>query len=314
MTATAPQQPSRARIVLEALPLIVILIAGGYWLMSQDSVTGSLGPTPAPAVPSPDLQPVPAMTTPDLEATFDAYGYQWPPSSPIPRLGIARLPDDLVDLSVPKRKRLFLRSVLPLILAENTLIRRERSMLERLIERRDDLSATARQNLAQLQRRYRVDGNLTSAEVRDQLRQRVDVVPPALALAQAAIETGWGRSRFARTGNNLFGQWTWDSNKGMTPQRRANGANHYVRRFPGLRMSVRVYMRNLNTNDAYSGLRAIREQARHAQERVTGATLARGLQRYSERGTAYVADVREVIRQNRLDTHTRDLYLRGAAP
>ncbi|MDZ7825939.1 MAG: glucosaminidase domain-containing protein [Gammaproteobacteria bacterium] len=39
----------------------------------------------------------------------------------------------------------------------------------------------------------------------DRLR-RADEIPPSLVLAQAAAESAWGTSRFARMANNLFGQ------------------------------------------------------------------------------------------------------------
>jgi Bax protein len=52
--------------------------------------------------------------------------------------------------------------------------------------------------------RYRVDAEDLAA-----LARRMDVIPPSLALAQAAVESGWGTSRFAREGNALFGQWTF---------------------------------------------------------------------------------------------------------
>ncbi|HKJ91279.1 MAG TPA: glucosaminidase domain-containing protein, partial [Oceanipulchritudo sp.] len=52
------------------------------------------------------------------------------------------------------------------------------------------------------------DVPLTPA-ILDDLRRRVDVIPPSLALAQAALESGWGTSRFAREGNNLFGIWCY---------------------------------------------------------------------------------------------------------
>ena len=41
---------------------------------------------------------------------------------------------------------------------------------------------------------------------------KLDVIPPGLALGQAAYESGYGTSRFATEGNALFGQWTFGSN------------------------------------------------------------------------------------------------------
>ena len=48
---------------------------------------------------------------------------------------------------------------------------------------------------------------ITDADLVNALLVRVDTVPASLALAQAAKESGWGTSRFAREGYNLFGYW-----------------------------------------------------------------------------------------------------------
>ena len=70
------------------------------------------------------------------------------------------------------------------------------------------------------------------------LLQRVDVIPAGLALAQAANESAWGKSRFAREGNNLFGTWTYDTDNGIKPERRAAGKTHLVRNYDSLEASA----------------------------------------------------------------------------
>ena len=50
----------------------------------------------------------------------------------------------------------------------------------------------------------------------DKLKNRMDIIPVSIALAQAAKESGWGTSRFALEGNAIFGQWTWDG-QGIAP-------------------------------------------------------------------------------------------------
>ena len=80
-------------------------------------------------------------------------------------------------------------------------------------------------------------------------------IPKELIIAQAAIETGWGQSRFANEGNNLFGirtydkdsEWllpiTWDQNKWI-----GWGVKVYDTRCD----SVKDYIRILNEVFAYS--------------------------------------------------------------
>ena len=133
------------------------------------------------------------------------------------------------------------------------------------------------------------------------LIRRVDVIPPSLALAQAAEESGWGTSRFARQGNAIFGQWTTADGPGLVPRERDEDKDHKVRIFGKLIDSVRAYMLNLNTHRAYRELRRARAALRRAGEPLNGHTLARFLHRYSERGADYVSAIRTMIEANGLD-------------
>ncbi|MFO7857402.1 MAG: glucosaminidase domain-containing protein, partial [Ectothiorhodospiraceae bacterium] len=126
-------------------------------------------------------------------------------------------------------------------------------------------------------------------------------VPPSMAMAQAANESGWGRSRFAKEANNLFGVWTWDPEHGLRPERRAEGASHFVRVFPDLRASVRNYLYTINIGSAYEPLRQRRAEFRDRGKGVSGIQLSQGLERYSERGAAYVEEIQGMIRSNGLD-------------
>jgi len=122
----------------------------------------------------------------------------------------------------------------------------------------------------------------------------------SLAMAQAAIESGWGTSRFAIHGNAIFGQWTTAGGRGLVPTGREEGKTHKVRAFDRLSDSVNAYILNLNTHRAYRGLRELRQEARKDGKRPNGLVLAAGLEPYSERGEEYVELLRSLIRVNRL--------------
>lgn len=216
----------------------------------------------------------------------------------VPRVYLKTLPPDWPgDLAVKQRKRLFIAGVLPLILAENEKIRETRATMLSLLNRPEgQWTEEERAWLGQLAEAYR----LATIDA-DALRARVDVIPADLALAQAAIESGWGTSRFAREGNALFGQWVWGEGQGIVPKQRKAGMTHSVRKFATLRDSVAGYMRNLNTHAAYRALRQVRARQRAAGKTPSGLVLAAGLSRYSERGEVYVEEVRSVIRFNDFD-------------
>ena len=135
----------------------------------------------------------------------------------------------------------------------------------------------------------------------DELIKRVDQVPASLALIQAAKESGWGSSRFAREGFNFFGQQCFERGCGFTPRNRSLGLRHEVAKFKSVRASVRSYIHNLNTHPQYEDFRVQRAQLRETGQPLSGITLANGLERYSERGLAYVEEIQGMIRSNNLE-------------
>jgi Bax protein len=127
------------------------------------------------------------------------------------------------------------------------------------------------------------------------LLQRVDVVPVSLVVAQAANESAWGKSRFAREGNNLFGIWCYTEGCGIVPKLRKDEAKHEVRRYDSFKDSVVDYMKNINRHRAYQKLREIRAAERAAGRQLSGHRLAAGLGKYSEIGDDYIKRIRAII-------------------
>lgn len=194
--------------------------------------------------------------------------------------------------------------------------------LRPVFERENEKVLAQRERLLSLQQAYRADGQLSRAQTRalhaladdyyldpeamseaqllDELLLRVDAVPVSLGLAQAAKESAWGTSRFAATGNALFGQRCFEDGCGMVPEFRAPGATYEVRSFDTPAEAVASYVRNLNTHPAHAGLRQRRADIRASGRPATGFELAETLESYSERGDAYIREVQEMIRYNRL--------------
>ena len=210
------------------------------------------------------------------------------------------MPDFRAYEAGPDRKTEFFEFVRPLVAAENERIRRDRERLTDIVAR----SAHGwfdRWWLSFLAQEYRIDeASLSEDEVVETLLRRVDVVPMSLALAQAAKESGWGTSRFARDGNNLFGEWCFDSGCGIVPQNRAQGRRHEVEAFSSPRDSVISYLRNLNTHDRYHAFRIERARLRETGSDLSGWRLAEELTGYSERRDDYVEDIQSLIRVNKL--------------
>ena len=267
------------------------------------------GVHPYHAYPRP-MQPYPwFFTRPQVDTTRRAAAVTPRPHRRLPAPAADR-PDTVVDdeqagaggdtLPSTDAAR-FIESLLPLIETENQRILALRQDLLDLSARLDSgtgLGRAQRERLTQLARTYRVEGNpLEDAGVRDALIRKVDSVPASLALAQAANESAWGKSRFAREGNNLFGIWTYDEDKGIVPRRRTPGKKHLVRKFDSVGESVRYYLHTLNSHPAYESMREIRAGMRASGRAPDALLLAAGLTRYSAKGEQYVELIREMIRR-----------------
>ena len=216
--------------------------------------------------------------------------------------GAVELPDFASIEATAERKRAFVEFLRPIVEYENRRVLEQRERLQDLLgrlESGDELAAHDRAWLTEQAQRYRVkaDGDLERAR---RLQARIDLVPASLALAQGALESAWGTSRFARQGNNLFGEWCFETGCGIVPKRRPEHASYEVEAFDTVGASVRSYLNNLNSHPAYAPARRIRSAAREEGREPTGIEMAGGLFNYAAIGEQYVEHIRAVIRRNDL--------------
>lgn len=212
-----------------------------------------------------------------------------------------KVPDFAAIDDIGERKRTFFSFLLPAIEEENARILAQRQHLQRMQEKvESELTLTANEQrwLDEMLAYYRVDASDTDEQFSTLLR-RADIVPQTLVLIQAANESGWGTSRFARDARNFFGQWCWSEGCGIVPGARGAGQTHEVRSFDSMEASVKSFIRNLNTHFAYVDLRGIRESIRNDDETIAATQLTPGLLSYSERGEEYILELNQMIRVNR---------------
>ncbi|MGD8326499.1 MAG: glucosaminidase domain-containing protein [Sphingomonadales bacterium] len=213
------------------------------------------------------------------------------------------LPPHVLDANRPAAwKANFIHTILPITDRANSFILDDRRHLQSLQmnkARGRPLSRTQVDWLNRITKLYR----LNNVDI-SRLQNRIDSIPNSLVLAQAAIESGWGRSRFARHGNALFGQWTWGQD-GIIPEGRPFGARYRVKSFENLALSIHSYMRNINTHRAYKDFRKTRQKMRMAGQRLDVEALSWELTHYSERGAAYSRDILKTIRANSLTDFDR---------
>jgi Bax protein len=205
---------------------------------------------------------------------------------------LASLPDDLISIpDTDQRKAVFVTVVLAHVLWANERLRADRARIKRL--QRANLAEKPmrtrdRKWLSRMAKTYR-----TKPMAFDEMLRRVDVVPPRLAVAQAAQESGWGTSRFARAGNALFGQHAPVGEGAITAK---GDAAVGMKAFKTIQRSVLGYMQNLNSHRAYSGFWDMRAEMRSTGRPMDSLALAGSLGRYSEEGALYVDRLRTIMR------------------
>lgn len=258
--------------IMAVLGIVALAVVGRHFEGGPPSARMNLGP-PEVSVREP-LKPTDVH--PLLGYPLDRVAE----SKLVPHVFIDQLKVDLSRIpDIDDKKQTFFRILLPYVAQENDRILADR---EKLLANPDSVPASLYVN-------YETE----PGDVQTLLR-RVDIVPASLVLAQAALESGWGSSRFALEGNNFFGMRTYNDD---TPGIKPNEADGFkVIRFDDIGHSVRAYMRNINTHDAYKALRAERANQRHAGLLPTGNPLTKFLTAYSEIPEKYGALLRDVIK------------------
>ena len=184
------------------------------------------------------------------------------------------------------KKIKFVGRLLPLILHENHKILIER---KKLLYIKESLSVekTLTNNdtvyLKKISKRYNIlTRNKHKIDLIDELLLSVNIIPNSIVLAQAANESGWGTSRFAKEYNALFGQYTYDENKGVIPFQREDGKKHLIKNFTSIDKSVESYFKNINSHYAYNDFRKIRSQMNDLYNDFNIKILTETLDAYAE--------------------------------
>ena len=236
-------------------------------------------------------------TTSEIDSLFKEVNYNLKDvraTKLVKPIDIGLLPNEIKNIgNTKKRKNMFIKIVLPLIVKENNKIRVDRKRLFTILSKNSNTDIEKKW-LEKKYKQYGVRKNDLST-----LKVRMDEIPVSLAIAQAAKETGWGTSRFALKGNALFGQWTW-SGEGLKPKNADEGMDHKVMKFHSLQLSVRAYLRNLNTHSTYKNLRKARTEFRNQDKPLDSIILSRHLDKYAETGNQYIEVLQKIIKQNNL--------------
>ena len=283
-TEKAPPQTVRKPVTRAKIQQTVVSPKPLLQESEEPAVRASKGVAASPAVEVASLQRTAKLPEPSSRQA----------SMIVARTFVKTIPEAHLELPVKRQKEAFINMLLPLILAANDEIRQRRQAIMRAAEKADWSS------LEKWARLYRIKTrDMPLDRMESELLRRADTIPASLALAQAAIESGWGTSRFALKGNALFGQWAWDQSAGLKPIEASN-SRAVVRSFPNLFGSVRAYMHNLNTHSQYARFRDRRSLLSGRKRNDLGTQLSVFLDGYAEIGVEYVEKIQTIIRSNDL--------------
>lgn len=219
---------------------------------------------------------------------------------------ITLLPNFSAINQTPARKEQFLAMLRPLVDEKNAKLLKSRERLLKIKaewETAQTITGVNQRNLEKLREKFHVTHETYPDDDKaiEILLLRVDAIPSSMVLAQAAVESGWGTSRFAEEAHNLFGHWCYKPGCGLIPGQRRLGATHEVKKFNNVEESITAYFNNINTHNAYRAWRQLRAQLRDQPQAFTGVNMVAELGKYSGRGNAYIQELRKVIRSNRLE-------------
>lgn len=197
----------------------------------------------------------------------------------------------LEGLDAQERKQKFVDLLLPAILVAKLHFSDTLEMLKRIdsrdpegLEKEDTLF------LNRLMLTYRADDE-------EQLIRKLHTHPNSIVLAQAALESGWGTSRFFLKANNVFGVWSFNEDEPrIEASSSRNGIEIYLKKYRYLSESIEDYFRTL-ARGPYRDFRIARTQTDNPYQLIPL------LKNYSENDSIYAAHLRQVIRFNDLQKY-----------
>ena len=142
----------------------------------------------------------------------------------------------LNNLQVSEKKQKFFHMILPAILISkaNLKLKRER-VLSLVSTPKEELAENDREFLEDLYKTYKTTDN-------KKLLSRLKTHPVSIILAQAAIESAWGESRFFKEGNNIFGMWSYNKNEPrIKTHSNRNGKAIYVKKYASISDAIDDY-------------------------------------------------------------------------
>ncbi len=203
----------------------------------------------------------------------------------------------LNELDMDTRKRKFIDILIPTVLIYHHQLSRNKEKVKILQEKaRYSMKWTTDDSLF-----IQTSFDRYKTKNFNELIKRMNPPPISLAIAQAALESGWGSSRFFKEANNVFGIWSFSENDNrIIANESREGKQIYLKKYDNLLGSVEDYHILLASSDTYRDFRDCIQRSNNVYELIWYLRI------YSERRDQYVIMLRNVIVANDLTKY--DLY------
>lgn len=193
------------------------------------------------------------------------------------------------NVSVKEKKQKFYALVVPIV---NKVYKERYTVYKNISTDLDQNSNNAK--IAELKEYYKVKTD-------EELLMALKPQPKSITIAQAAMESAWGTSRFFTVGNNLFGMWSVSKKEQRIAanEKRDNNTTIWLKKYTSLEDSVRGYYITLGRGKRYKNLRQLNYTSDDVFE------IIQGLDKYSERGASYVDEIENIIKYNKLTKYDK---------
>lgn len=127
--------------------------------------------------------------------------------------------------------------------------------------------------------------------------------PKSIVIAQAALESAWGTSRFFCEANNVFGMWSTNKNEKRIAAKLKREGNRtiWLKKFDTIEDSVRAYYRLMARGKAFKEFRKSRYVSSNVHD------IVKKLDKYSEIGPLYAQQLSKMIRYNKLTRYDYEI-------
>lgn len=229
-------------------------------------------------------------TVAELEKLFKAVHYEdyiYMPSMMYPAIFLKKLPVDLDKMEDESyRNRLFIQLLAPVAIKVSQDVFAEREKMLKMAEEYEKNSTLTPEQYEQLDKwaeQYdiftRLKDDRRTIYIFDELKKKLDIIPPSMLIGVAAVESNWGTSRPAREANSLYKEKVWFGEEpGLAPDLGEGEKDDYeFKIFDTIYDAMMSYSIKTNANVDFYYMRSYRSEMRRRDKVVSGRALAHSM-------------------------------------